>query len=130
MTLFEILYFSLVFTGLGLLCLIVWKVGEAMADCPATGRAARAGALTIMTGFAALGFGVISLIAAIFPLLQEGNLSLLYTALGPAAIALGIGFTFAAGQLRAVVRDAATRAAHVTRQTAAPGTTGTDQATA
>ncbi|MEO0913630.1 MAG: hypothetical protein AAFY59_11680, partial [Pseudomonadota bacterium] len=87
-------------------------------------------ALTIMTGFAALGFGVIALIAAIFPLLAEGNLSPLYTALGLAAIALGIGFTFAAGQLRDVVRDAATRAAQAASRDAAPGATGTDQAPA
>ncbi|QHQ37161.1 hypothetical protein [Algicella marina] len=129
MTSFEITYFALSLTGLAVLCTIVWQMGAAMADCPATGRAAKAGALTILTGFAAIGAGIVALVAALFPILTAGGLSPLYTALGFTGIALGIGFTFAAGRLQAVVLEAANRATQpADTMSHSTGITGTEQA--
>lgn len=111
MTLHEIVFFAIGITGLGVLCMIVAAMGRALADCPDTGRAARAGAMVVLTGLACFGLGAIALIGAFLPVLTESGFSPLYLALGFCALALGVGFTYAAERLRDVVQDAANRIA-------------------
>ena len=111
MTLYEGLYFGIALSGLGVFCWIIHIMGQALTSCPDTGRAARAGSLVIMTGFAAIGFGVVALIAAFLPRLTLDGAANLYVTPGLAAVALGIGRTMAADQLRQVVSAAADRIA-------------------
>lgn len=98
------------YLGLGLLMLLsmalmILKIGSLLGDCPRTGRAAKAAAVTIATGYAMVGLGGVVLIGAAIPLLEGGLLALL-PALGLVAICLGLGFSHAVATLRAVVREA------------------------
>ncbi|WP_122072614.1 hypothetical protein [Pseudophaeobacter sp. EL27] len=98
------------YLGLGLLMLLsmalmILKIGSLLGDCPRTGRAAKAAAVTIATGYAMVGLGGVVLIGAAIPLLEDGLLALL-PALGLVAICLGLGLSHAVATLRAVVREA------------------------
>ncbi|WP_291734242.1 hypothetical protein [Leisingera sp. F5] len=99
-----------IYLGLGMLrllamALMILRIGTLLGDCPRSGRAARAGAVTIATGYAMVGLGGVILIGAAIPLLEMDFLGLL-PALGLAAICLGLGFSHAVATLRAVVREA------------------------
>ena len=99
-----------IYLGFGVLMLLamvlmILRIGSLLGDCPQSGRAARAGAVTIATGYAMVGLGGIILIGAAIPLLDMDTFGLL-PALGLAAICLGLGFSHAVATLRAVVREA------------------------
>jgi hypothetical protein len=98
------------YIGLGLLmvtamAVMILKIGKLIGDCPASGRAAKAAAVTIACGYGMIGFGGIALIGSAIPLLEMGALGILPT-LGLAALCLGLGFGHAVATLRAVVREA------------------------
>lgn len=59
-----------------------------------------------MTGFVAIGTGVIALFGAVLPFLGDDTRQALYGAVGFCALALGIGFYNAATMLRDFLRDA------------------------
>ncbi|MEM9431273.1 MAG: hypothetical protein AAGA32_17510 [Pseudomonadota bacterium] len=112
MTTPELVLFGIGLSGLIALCLVIALMGRALSACPDTGRAARAGAIVIMTAFSAFGFGAVSMIAAMLPILSsQVGLSPLYTALAFVAFALGTGFAYAAERLRRIVLEAAERVA-------------------
>ncbi|MEX0300815.1 MAG: hypothetical protein AB3N24_00190 [Leisingera sp.] len=99
-----------IYLGLGVLMLLamalmILRIGTLLGDCPQSGRAAKAGAVTIATGYAMVGLGGVILIGAAIPMLEMELLGLL-PALGLAAICLGLGFSHAVATLRAVVREA------------------------
>lgn len=102
----DTLYFSLAFTGLVALALVLVIIGRAAAACPQIGASAKVGTLVITTGFIALGIGAIALIGAFLPLLAEGRASGLYLALGFLSLALGLGFSNAAVRLRDILNAA------------------------
>ncbi|WP_291730118.1 hypothetical protein [Leisingera sp. F5] len=99
-----------IYLGLGVLmlaamALMILRIGTLLGDCPRSGRAAKARAVTIATGYAMVGLGGVILIGAALPLLEMDFLGLL-PALGLAAVCLGLGFSHAVATLRTVVRDA------------------------
>ncbi|MEO0991548.1 MAG: hypothetical protein AAFX00_11420 [Pseudomonadota bacterium] len=102
-------YFAVALAALLALASMILKVGTYMGDCPVSSRAAKAGAVTIATGFLAMGGGAVILIAAVLPLIEVPSVGLL-AALGVACLGLGLGFTNAVATLRAVVADAPARA--------------------
>lgn len=102
----DTIYFTLGFTGLASLALILVLIGRAAAACPQIGASARVGTLVITTGFVALGIGAIALIGAFLPLLTEGRASGLYLALGFLSLSLGLGFSHAAVRLRDILNAA------------------------
>ncbi len=99
------IYLSLGLLMLLCMALMILRIGTLLGDCPKSGRAARAGSVTIATGYAMVGLGGVVLIGAAIPLL-EGGLVALLPALGLVAICLGLGFSHAVAILRAVVREA------------------------
>ena len=87
------------------LAFMIVKIGGLLADCPDNGPATRAAAITIATGYVAIGAGGLILIGAVLPLLQDEALAAFFFALGLMAFCLGLGFTHAVGTLRAVIID-------------------------
>lgn len=102
----DLLYLSLAGTGLVALCAVLVVIGRAAAECPQTAGAARLATWVVTAGFAALGVGAIGLVGAILPALARQPDSALYAAVGLVSVLLGIGFAYAAGQLRALLREA------------------------
>lgn len=105
-----LVYFPLSLTVLALLCLMILRIGHMVGACPDARRRADAAAVTIATGFAAIGAGGIMLIGALIPLLAELHAVGVMAALGFAALCLGLGFAHAVGTLRAVVIEAPAQA--------------------
>lgn len=102
----DIIYLTVGLLGLGALCTVLAVIGRVAGACPQIGAAARVGTWVVVTAFAAIGAGIISLGGALLPQLIEGRGDGLYLAIGCVAIALGVGFAQAAGTLRQILRDA------------------------
>lgn len=103
----DALYLSLAFTGLAALAAVLVLIGRMAQECPETAGAARLGTWVVVTGFAAIGAGVIALIGAALPYVLQGGKSGLYLTLGLVAVALGIGFYNAATTLRDILKTSA-----------------------
>ncbi len=90
-----------------LLSFMILKIGALMSECPQgeadNTPAARTAAITIATGFAAIGSGGVLLIGAVLPLLADMPELGVAIGLGFAALCLGLGFTQAATTLRTVL---------------------------
>lgn len=106
MTILALLYIVLAFGAVTALATMILRIGALLGDCPQSRATARAGAVTIATGFAAIGAGGVILIGAALPLLAQAPLAGFLAALGFAALCLGLGFTQAVGTLRALMYDA------------------------
>lgn len=106
MTLLAVLYVALAFGALVALCIMILRIGAMIGTCPVSGANARTAAVTIATGFAAIGAGGVVLIGAVLPLMAAEPLMGFLLALGFASLCLGLGFTHAVGTLRAVVTPA------------------------
>ena len=106
MYLLAFIYIGLGFGGVAALTAMILNIGRMVRQCPQTGDAAHAAAVTIATGFAAIGSGGVILIGAALPLLVEMPLVGFMLALGFAALCLGLGFAHAVGTLRAVIVQA------------------------
>lgn len=100
------LYIALGFGGLAALAVMILRIGALLGECPQSRATARAGAVTIATGFSAIGAGGVILIGAALPLLAQAPMAGFLVALGFAALCLGLGFTHAISTLRAVMFDA------------------------
>ncbi|MEZ5715326.1 MAG: hypothetical protein R3D85_09235 [Paracoccaceae bacterium] len=98
-----LLYLAGAFAALALLSFMILKVGALMSDCPDGGPAARTAALSIATGYAAIGAGVVLLVGAALPFLGTETVLTALLPLGFAALALGLGFTQAIATLRDVL---------------------------
>ncbi len=112
MTLLALSYVALAFGGLIALCMMILRIGAMIGTCPDSGAAAKAAAVTIATGFAAIGAGGVILIGALLPLNEGQPIVAFLLASGFASLCLGLGFTHAIGTLRAVMmhRDQAAAA--------------------
>ena len=97
-------YFIAALSVLVALAVMILKVGTVLAQCPDKGQAARAGSITIATGFTAIGAGCVTLIAAALPALGF-DLMALCICLGGATLALGLGFSNAVATLRSIMVD-------------------------
>lgn len=106
MLIYLITYIVLAAAALMALATMILKVGGMLAECPDQSPATKAAAVTIATGFVAIGAGGMILIGAVLPLMQEEAVAAFLVALGLVALCLGLGFTHAIGTLRAVVADA------------------------
>ncbi|KEJ96722.1 hypothetical protein SUH3_15310 [Pseudosulfitobacter pseudonitzschiae] len=106
MLILALIYIAIAFGMLVALAAMILKIGSLLGECPAARQAARAAAVTIATGFCAIGAGGVALIGGALPLVQSEPAAGLMVALGLAALCLGLGFTHAVGTLRAVVKDA------------------------
>ena len=113
MTTYLIAYLLISFAALGVLCKMILHIGTLLGNCPETGTAARAGSVTITTGFAAIGAGGLILISAAIPTYTVALPAVFMLALGLASLCLGLGFTHAIGSLRAVVANRPAPAAPV-----------------
>lgn len=97
--------------ALVLMSVMILRIGTALSECPITGRAAHAGALTIVTGYSAIGTGAAFLVGAgALVVIPEMPMVGLLGALGLCLLGLGIGFGHAVGTLRQVVGQAAAQA--------------------
>lgn len=99
-------YVILALGALTTLSLMILKIGTLLADCPNNTPATKAVAVTITTGFAAIGAGGVILIGAALPAFAEMPYFALMLALGLSALCLGLGFTHAVATLRAVLAQA------------------------
>lgn len=86
-----------------ILSLMILKIGRMLADCPENGARARTAAITVATGYAAIGTGSVLLIGAVLPVFAEEATLALLPAVGFAALCLGLGFTNAVSTLRHVL---------------------------
>ncbi|MFK7941422.1 MAG: hypothetical protein AB8B85_00670 [Paracoccaceae bacterium] len=102
----DFIFLAIGFIGLGALATVLAIIGKAAGACPEIGAAARVGTWVVTTGFCAIGVGVIALVGAALSALMEGRGDGLYLAVGCVAIALGVGFTYAAGTLRGILQAA------------------------
>lgn len=100
-----VLYIALGFGALIALALMILRIGALIGQCPESNDTARAAAVTIATGFSAIGAGGVILIGAVLPLFAEAPMAGFLGALGFAALCLGLGFTQAIGTLRAIMQD-------------------------
>ncbi|UWR23070.1 hypothetical protein [Sulfitobacter sp. S190] len=106
MTQLIVVYLVFGLAALSALVIMILQIGNMLADCPKNAAAARTAAVTIATGFAAIGGGGIILVAAIMPLGAASPTGAVLAASGFVAACLGLGFTHAIGTLRAVLQDA------------------------
>lgn len=111
MLLLALVYIALAFGALAALATMILRIGALLGDCPQSRTTARAGAVTIATGFAVIGAGGVIMIGTALPLLDDAPLAGFLGALGFAALCLGLGFTQAVGTLRALMQDANGKAA-------------------
>ena len=102
---YQVVYLTFAFLGLAALAKVIWTIGEALGDCPVTGPVAKAGALSIVTGFVAIGLGIIALGGAWIVGTDGLGTVTVYSTLGVIGILLGLGFTQAALTLRQLVQD-------------------------
>ena len=90
---------------LAVLARMILKIGTLLGTCPERGGVVRAAAVSVATGYSAIGAGGVMLIAGALPLLGHEAALALMAALGLAAICLGLGFTHAVTILRAVAQS-------------------------
>ncbi|MFK7754779.1 MAG: hypothetical protein AB8B51_19810 [Sedimentitalea sp.] len=98
-----LIYLLLGFGALGVLAVMILKIGALLGDCPQSVQQAKTASITITTGFSAIGAGGVILIGALLPVMGANPLTGLLGALGLAALCLGLGFTHAVATLRAVL---------------------------
>ena len=103
---FALTYLFAAMIAVALLSFMILKIGALMSDCPQNGPAARTAAITISTGFAAIGTGGVLLIGAVLPLLADMPELAIALGLGFVSLCLGLGFTQAIATLRAVLAPA------------------------
>lgn len=98
-------YAAISLSVLLVLAIMILRIGSILGECPETGQAAKSAAITIATGYSAIGAGGVLLIASVLPILARDAAIALIPALGLAVICLGLGFTHAIATLRAVVGE-------------------------
>lgn len=98
-------YFAVTLATLLALGLMILRIGRTLGVCPQTGAALRIAAVTIATGFVAIGLGGILLVAAALPLTQDHAVAV-FPIMGFACLVLGLGFTHAVRVLKSVAAPA------------------------
>lgn len=100
MMVFLLSFIGLALAALAALTRMILLIGSMQRDCPETGPAARLVAVTVATGFCAIGAGGVLLIAAAFPILAQAPVVAFFIGLGLAVLCLGLGFSHAVNTLR------------------------------
>lgn len=85
-----LLYITLGFAGLVALATMILRIGTLLGDCPQSRATARAGAVTIATGFCAIGAGGVILIGAALQLFEHAPFASFLGALGLRPSASGL----------------------------------------
>jgi len=75
MLLTALTYMALSFGGLAVLSVMILKIGALLGNCPSAGTSARTAAVTIATGFGAIGTGGVILIGSLLPMFEIGRAS-------------------------------------------------------
>ncbi|MFL4470246.1 hypothetical protein ACERZ8_10300 [Tateyamaria armeniaca] len=101
-----LLYFNLALGGVAALTAMILRVSALVGECPEARARAHVVAVSIATGFAAIGGGGVLLIGAALPMMVDAPFAGLMLSLGFAALCLGLGFTHAMGMLRAALAPA------------------------
>lgn len=92
-------YFGIALLVLCLLALAILRIGEML---PGAAPCTRVAAMTIATGFAAIGLGAIIAVAAAIAM-SDVSLVIFLAATGGITVALGLGFSNAVTTMRAVL---------------------------
>ncbi|MCV6586688.1 MAG: hypothetical protein OIF47_14245 [Marinibacterium sp.] len=100
---YVLVYLGAALTILAVLCGMILRIGHLMDHCPSGGGATRTAALTIATGFAAIGTGGVILGCALLVALNDASGTALSGALGLVVLCLGLGFSHAVATLRTVL---------------------------
>lgn len=96
--------------ALGILTAMILRIGRMLGDCPQSQARAQAAAVTIATGYAAIGLGGVFLgLAAVF--VAQANPAVALGILGLVTLCLGLGFGHAIATLRAVTQPNAAQVA-------------------
>ncbi|MEO1140327.1 MAG: hypothetical protein AAFW87_12825 [Pseudomonadota bacterium] len=106
-------FIALALLALAVLTKMILVIGQMQSDCPETGATVRLVAVTVATGFCAIGTGGVLLIAAALPVLADVPVVSLLAALGLASLCLGLGFTHAVNTLRLMLIRSADASAKV-----------------
>lgn len=85
---------------------MILKIGAMLGECPDSRAMARSAAVTIATGYSAIGAGGVLLIGAVLPIMRDDAVLAVVAALGLSVLCLGLGFTQAITTLRAVLKGA------------------------
>jgi len=99
----SLVYFNLALGAVAALAVMILRIAALAEHCEAGPERAHAAGITIATAFAAIGAGGVILIGAGLFALPSAPYAALMLALGFAALCLGLGFTHAIGNLRAVL---------------------------
>ncbi len=100
---------------------MILKIGSMLGDCPQSKAIAKSAAVTLATGFCAIGGGGVLLIGSVLPVLQSSAAMALIAALGLAVLCLGLGFTQAVTTLRAVLKGGDAPVSEVVEEEGVPG---------
>ncbi|QBF33561.1 hypothetical protein CFI11_20435 [Thalassococcus sp. S3] len=90
---------------------MILRIGSLLGNCPKSMAGARATALSITTGFIAIGGGGVLLIGALIPLFADYPIMGFLFTLGLAAMCLGMGFAQATIIMRNTVMATQNKAA-------------------
>lgn len=116
MLIYIAIYTAVSLALLGWLAHAITRVANALADCPDMEAGQRAGlraaALSISTGFIAIGLGGLMAIGGALAGVNAPHVVALLSALGLGALCLGLGFTHAVTLLRGLMMPAPAKAAH------------------
>ncbi len=99
-------YFVIAFGVLFMLAVMITRIGTSMTECPNAVPALKAAVTSITTAFVAIGIGGVFLAALIVPIFGQFWQFGLLTGLGVASLCLGLGFTQAIANLKAVATPA------------------------
>lgn len=99
----HLIYYPVAFAVLAGLCAVLYRTGSLLNTCPRAGQRARPAVLIIVTGFAVVGAGAVTLFGALLGVLT-GPLAV-SLATGVALISMGFGFRYAAETLRTMLEQ-------------------------
>lgn len=98
-----VIYFAIAAAILAGLTTMLLHIGKLLGACPVSGAAAWSAAITITTGFVAIGIGGIFLLGALMSIIPQSDPTALTAVIGLASLALGLGFSQAAVSLRGAI---------------------------
>ena len=123
-----IIYFTIAAAILAGLTSMLLHIGKLLGACPVSGTAAWSAAITITTGFVAIGIGGIFLLAAFMAIIPQEDPAALSAVIGLASLALGLGFSQAAVSLRGAIRQIQEAMKELKAEPAQPADQGTTDA--
>lgn len=98
-----LIYLSINLLAVVALAGMIVCIGSMMSDCPQTGARNRVVAVAIATGYAAVGAGLVVIVAGLAALSTEDSAKALIFGSGFSLLCLGLGFAHGVSMLRAIV---------------------------